>query len=294
MTNCPKGTKMKNGRCTRKKSKIFKTRKSLIGTISIIALISIGILFMVFFLEPLRTFLTTFPDPVQNIGNINLDSSNFDGNDLTLSLSSIDSSNWDVYTFYKWDYLDVLVSADIKKCFELNGLWFPDKSSCRFDSLGSFRIRSSEGNLVTSGMDYPLDVSIGSRSITAMNIPSVTDSGKVNVDLVLSVVCKESEEFCINNKISVCKKEPYSTTLFGQLLEGEKNSLVSTDESCGIIPPDPGTEEKITVFRLEGNECSTIEILPSEKTEIDFDTLEDCEENKSSNFLNILYIILGV
>lgn len=50
-------------------------------------------------------------------------------------------------------------------------------------------------------------------------------------------------------------------------------------------------EAEINVYRLIENECRYIQILPMERTELDFDTLEECEQNIPSK-IPILPIIL--
>lgn len=56
-------------------------------------------------------------------------------------------------------------------------------------------------------------------------------------------------------------------------------------------------ESKIMVrqdfYRLEDNQCTQINIFPSEKTEFDFNTQVECEENISKPFLIVL-IIVGI
>lgn len=111
-------------------------------------------------------------------------------------------------------------------------------------------------------------------------------------DMILEVCSFECEEIegeaiCIDK---ICDE--------GELMcSNEENVLICQENKWELIEEcEYGCEEgkciKLlkTYYRLN-NECSSITILPSEKTENDYDTLEECEENikKPLNFFQKIW-----
>ena len=104
--------------------------------------------------------------------------------------------------------------------------------------------------------------------------------------------CNNNEWVNLGMQIGRCGVE----CLTGDKCEGTNYYVCENYEwiNKGEVVGKCDVQEKIDVYRLENNECNLIDILVSERTSNDYDTLEECEENIEKNPNYLLYVSIAV
>jgi hypothetical protein len=72
--------------------------------------------------------------------------------------------------------------------------------------------------------------------------------------------CGSGDERCVQTDYQICQNKEF-------ISQGEVPGFCGVDEE----------PNKNTYYRLENNVCSTISLFPSQKTGLDFETLDECE-----------------
>lgn len=113
-----------------------------------------------------------------------------------------------------------------------------------------------------------------------------------NFDCTIQIV---TEKFCEGGDLK--EKTTYSGCVNSECVDDDGNPQIAVKEDCayGCGAGDNGVfkcldQQTINVYRFENDECTLFSVLPQDRQENDFDTLELCEAEKGAG----LDLIIGI
>ncbi len=263
-------------------------------------------------------FLTTFPNSVINLG-IRPDWQ-WDGNNILIHLEkSAPADTWNVgWDFFRFEWGNTITTGESgRACIEMgafrdrNGEW---SGGCGLDS------KMNEGNVISktatlNGLPVEI-VSVSKSSVSASGFPEISGTGTLIVDVVVEIKCPIGKEKCSGNNLLVCENNPRDYSWFEDKWNGPFFSYVDKGivfGKCGVecvedinCPSSQRCElnkceeipiQQIDIYKLENNQCNLVSILESEKTDLHFETLEECEINiviQEPKTLRNILLILGL
>jgi len=189
-------------------------------------------------------FTAAGDNPTENLGDISIDSSNFNGNYFTLNLSKT-SSNWNTWDYFDWNYNDIIFSgASMTECYMYGGTWNINTDECyKSSSFNLNQLRSSNVRLEISGQSYPLD-DFSVSSLRVDNIPEVIGSGTLKADFVLEIMCVIGDEKCNSDReLLVCEAAPFNVTWWDYELSGYKNLWKNKGVVQGKCEPECNSDD---------------------------------------------------
>lgn len=241
-------------------------------------------------------FLTTYPNPLTNIGIVTFTDENWDGNDLTMKLS-VSSDYWGTgWNYYQWDTGDIRPGFAIGECYE-KGLMYAYPQGFCFSHFNMFDLKSKTAKLTINGMEYNYTdkLTYGMQSFTVNDI-SLVGSGNLEIELVFNIYCRLGDEKCSGNNLQKCElKNVHIGNNFFDLMgipqyDADLNRWIDKGEvngKCGVGVSCPQGEIKCSdgICKIScGDECPTGQTICSDGT---------CKEN--CNKINYtLYIAIGI